>query len=527
MNNVEAFIKEGILIDPELNEDLKNIKTPLVDIIKALNIKFLSRKDFEKNYPKIKLILENLRDRKSGEEREYIEQALVYLSKVMIGKPIEGDAVLKDKAPEIKKAEKAIKEHGSVRVLKCYDLPPRDITVGDFVEYFKSRYTALKSILQDHGELSNLSLIDKVSPNSKNISIIGMVYSKSITKNKNIMLQIEDLTGRIPVLVSVNKPDLIKKCSQIVMDEVIGIKCSGSSEILFANDIVFPDVELSGNKRRTENEEYAVFTSDIHVGSNIFQEDKFLKFIEWINGNSVDEAHREKSKKIKYLFITGDSVDGVGVYPGQEDKLALKDIRQQYQRLYELLSKIRKDITIIMCPGQHDSVRVHEPQPPIGTDYAEPIYRLENIMLVSNPAFIEIGKTKNSEGVRVLMYHGASFYTMINEIEELRFGNANETPTKVIKHWLKKRHLGPPHSTTTHIPIPEGDPLVIKEVPEILVTGDMHRTDVDHYKGVLMINSSCWQKRTDFEEKIGKIPDPCKTIMLNLKTWDIKIIDFN
>ena len=533
MNNAEAFLKEGILVDSELNEDLGNIKVSLVDVFKALNIRFLSKNDFKENFYKIKVILENLKERKGPEEREereYVQQAIDYLSKFYVSEAEEVKEKSKNSLPkkEVKTFHKQKSASlGNVRVLKCYDPPPREITVSDFTEHFKARYMAIKSILQGHNELENLMLINKIPPNSKNISIIGIVYEKRITKNKNIMLNVEDLTGRISVVVNSSKKELVEKCSQVVPDEVLGFRCSGNSEVLFANDIIFPDIENGFNKRRTESEEYAVFISDIHVGSNTFLEKNLLKFIDWINGNSGTQEQQEMVKKIRYLFITGDTVDGVGVYPGQEDRLDIKDIKLQYDKLAEYLGKIKKDITIIMCPGQHDCVRVHEPQPPVGEDFAEKLYKIENTVIVSNPSWIEVGRSENNPGVLVLMYHGASFHPLISEISELRFGKANLYPTKVIKHWLKKRHLGPPHSTTTHIPIVGEDPFVITEVPDILVTGDMHRADVANYKGVMMINSSCWQSQTEFEVKVGNTPDPCKAIIVNLKTWEVKIMDFS
>ncbi len=527
MNTAEAFMREGILIDPELNEDLKKIDLPLVNVIKALNIKFLSKKDFTENLYKIKLILENLKERKGPSEIQKIEQALEYLT--LLAKSNNIPLIKKKEEPKKKEvAQKINLGNDKVRVLHNYELPPREITVADFVEYFKSRYFSIKSILNEHSELKNLTLINKISSNSKDISIIGMVSNKRITKNKNILFEVEDITGKISVLVNVNKQEILEKAKEVVLDEVVGFRCSGSSEILFANDIVFPDVDsLSSRKRRTEFEEYAVFISDVHVGSKLFLETNFLKFVDWMNGKSGTPEQKDQALKVKYLFVVGDCVDGIGVYPGQEDKLAIKDLKGQYDQLAKLLSLIRKDVTIILCPGQHDGSRVHEPQPPIHFIFAESLYKMENMIMVSNPALVEVGRTPNKEGVQVLLYHGDSFHPMIDEIEELRFGEARKYPTKVIKHWLKKRHLGPMHTTTTHIPIPEGDPLVIREIPDIVATGDMHRTDVSNYKGILTINSSCWQARTEFEEKVGNIPDPCKCPLVNLKTWDVKILDFN
>ena len=68
--------------------------------------------------------------------------------------------------------------------------------------------------------------------------------------------------------------------------------------------------------------------------------------------------------------------------------------------------------------------------------------------------------------------------------------------------------------------------LVIDKVPDIFVCGEMHRSDVSSYNGVLTINCSCWQAKTEFQEKTGNNPDPAKVPLLNLKTTAIKILNF-
>jgi DNA polymerase II small subunit len=127
------------------------------------------------------------------------------------------------------------------------------------------------------------------------------------------------------------------------------------------------------------------------------------------------------------------------------------------------------------------------------------------------------------------MYHGASLSTFINEIKELREMKAHRCPAKAVKHMLKRRHLAPMYGVShqiIYVPNEEKDPLVISEIPDIITIGDLHRADVENYKGVLIITNSCWQAQTPFEEKVGNIPDPCKVPVLNLRTRELKIFDF-
>ena len=235
---------------------------------------------------------------------------------------------------------------------------------------------------------------------------------------------------------------------------------------------------------------------------------------------------RKEAKKIKYLFMVGDNVDGVGIFPGQESQINIKDIREQYAKLAELLSKIRKDVKIIMCPGQHDAVRVAEPQPAIPEKYAPKLHELENVFLVSNPAIVSI--SDSFKELKVLMYHGVSMNSIINETDSLRLGNAYDNPSIVVKKMLERRHLSGQHSSMgiTYIPTKQ-DYLLIREVPDIVTTADLHVADIGAYNNILIITNSCWQSRTAFEEKVGHHPNPCKVPVFNLKTREIKIMDFS
>jgi DNA polymerase II small subunit len=141
---------------------------------------------------------------------------------------------------------------------------------------------------------------------------------------------------------------------------------------------------------------------------------------------------------------------------------------------------------------------------------------------------VEVDCSNNKRGLKVLMYHGASIFRgWIDEIEELRVGQAYMNPTKAIKFMLRHRHLSPTHSANVYVPGETEDAMVIKEIPDIVATGDLHKSDVDMYNNILLICGSCWQSITPFEEKVGNHPDPCKVPMFNLKTREMKILDFN
>jgi len=369
-----------------------------------------------------------------------------------------------------------------------------------------------------------LSSIGKLPNQKKNVSVIGLVHDIKTTKNKNILVELEDLTGSVRVMISRNKPELFEKAQSLVLDEVVAVSGVGSREIIFANDIVFPDI--TKEKKLSPKEEYAAFTADIHVGSVKFLEQNFLKFIKWLNCETGSEEQKEMAKKVKYLFIVGDTVDGVGIYPGQESELKIKDVKEQYKALAQYLREIRKDINIIICPGHHDAVRPIEPQPKIPKDFAPDLYEMKNVFLTTNPSLVRIGQTKNFEGIDVMMYHGDSLDYYANNVDSLRLSNAKQSPDMIIHFLLKKRHLAPSHTSTTYYPS-EKDYLLLRTIPDVFVSAHIHKSAVSYYNNILTISCSCWQEKTDYQEKFGHEPDPCKVPILNLKTGKVSIIDFS
>ena len=492
-------LEKGFLLDKEMLELLNQIDIEMaIKIVDKINMfskeRLITRSFIVKNQTAMKQAFSDL------DEKVVIEKIFVNLGmQIEITKEI---------------IEKPKKQESAFKILQNNSEKSRKIEVQDFVKYFKNRFESLRNILKDRQELQGLVSLNKISGDRQGFSIIGIVYSKRTTKNKNILLEIEDNTGRVSALINHSKQELYEKAKDILLDDIIGLKCSGNREIVFVNDIVYPDIFLQ-EKKRNKEEELAVFISDIHIGSKNFLEKNFTKFIDWINGKYVDTS------KIKYLFLVGDNIDGVVVHPTQESFLIIKDLKGQYDKLAEYLGKIRKDIKIIMCPGQHDATRLAEPQPAPSKEHAATLYAMENVYIVSNPALIQIGDA----GFKVLMYHGDSIHDFISEIESLRLNRGQDNPAKAIKEILKRRHLAPIHSKAVYVPSEE-DALVIREVPDIITTGEMHRADIDMYNNILIIGNSCWQAATPYEEKMGNHPIPCKVPVFNLKTREIQIMDF-
>ncbi len=408
-----------------------------------------------------------------------------------------------------------------VKVVSSPQTPSKKLEVKDFVIHFRKRYEFYKGVLEGSSLLENLVSINKISNDKQKFSVIGIVTEKRVTKNKNIILDIEDLTGKMKVLISASKENLVEEADDIVLDSVIGFKGMGNNEILFVNELVFPEANLP-ERKKSDVEEYALFIGDMHYGSKRFLKKDFSRFIDYLNGKVPGTP---EVKKIKYLFIVGDMVTGIGNYPNQEPDLMTVNLEEQFSEIAQILGTIRKDIQIIISPGNHDCVRLMEPQPLLDEKYAWPLYELENVTITGNPAMIKIGESKTFDGFNILTYHGFSFPYYANAVPKLIADKAMNQPEKIMKFLLKHRHLAPTHTSTQYFPL-EKDGLLIREIPDIFVSGHTHKSGLAYFNNILVISVSSWEGFSSYQEKFGNKPDHCKVPMLNLKTRQVKILDF-
>jgi len=527
----DFFLTKGFLVSPsflqQLNEDfkvddfykkLKNTSTaPLVltdDIFFIVNGDIpaeVNWPEFEKSRVKVE---RGINDKPYHEFLDVLHYNLDETKKEILEEP-------KQEMVSLSSVEHR------VIILKNYIEKYKKKEVMDFVHYFRARYNSLKSLLLYRAELHNTISINRVLQRTEKgaVSLIGLVKDKKLSKNGNLIFILEDLTGTISVVVNKNKPDFFSSCQDILLDEVIGVVGINSEKIVFANEILFPDIPLNNELKKLDTEEYVVFTSDLHVGSKMFFEDNFLKFISWLNGEYGNEEHRAIAKKVKYLFIGGDLVEGVGIYPGQEEDLVIRDIYEQYNKLTEYLSKIRKDLHIIIIGGNHDALRLSEPQPPIDPKIASTLYELKNILFVTNPSFVNIGSTEQFVGFNVLLYHGGSFPYLSENVNSVRRSGRLDRPDLIMKYILQRRHLAVSHTSTLYIP-DEEDFLVIDKIPDFFVSGHIHKTVINNYRNITMIGCGCWTGQTEDQARRGIVPDPNRIIIVNLQTREPKILNF-
>tara|TARA_Y100000310_G_C20637392_1_gene791933 strand:- start:245 stop:1882 length:1638 start_codon:yes stop_codon:yes gene_type:complete len=437
------------------------------------------------------------------------------VEEVVVEKPIVENKLLKSKD---------VNDKYSLKIVRDFLEEPKEREMRDFVYHYKRRYDFLKKLIVSRPEMQNALSINRISSKEKgeSVSLIGLVYDKKTTKKGNIMIKLEDSTGTTNVIFDPTTEDIEFLC----LDELIGVVGKANEGFVYSNKLIYPDIIEERKTKKYSEEVCAAFISDVHIGSKMFIEDKFLKFIDWLNGIHKDPKMVELSKKVKYLFVVGDVVDGVGIYPNQDEELDIKSIRGQYDRCTELLGQIRKDIKIVLCPGNHDAKRIAEPQPALDK-YAESLKTLNNLTLVSNPSVINVLSGDNFEGFNILLYHGYSYDYYAANIDTILQNGGYDRGDLIMKFLLKKRHLSPVHTATLFVPNGNEDNLVMDIVPDIFASGHIHKGSIAKYKGVTTFVSSCWQHKTDFQERMGHNPDYCKVPFFNFGNGKSMMLDFS
>ena len=392
--------------------------------------------------------------------------------------------------------------------------PTEKITSAEGVEgygaLFASRFNKLRQIMSDRPESKKVKDIESVKSITKNddeLYVWGLVTDRKSDRNIT-KITVEDPTSSMEIVVF--EGDLKDAADTLLMDQFAMFKIvPAKNGGFFAKDIILPDIpEHTTNRSKTET--YAVFLSDLHVGSKFFMEEELSEFIKWIS--SADPIAR----KIRFVVIGGDLIDGVGVFPGQDKVLDQLTTEDQLQKTFEVLDKIPKHIKVFLISGNHDAGRKALPQPAIPKMYNSELWDRENFFMLGNPSMVSLN------GVKVLMYHGQS----IDDVVRTTPGVSYDKPAAVMRHFLKARHMSPIYGSRTPIAPETEDMMVIDDVPDIFHSGLVHFVGLDMYKGVLIVNSGAWQRQTDFQESVGITPTPGMAIIVNLQTMKVYQKDF-
>ena len=401
------------------------------------------------------------------------------------------------------------KRHTDIEIVDGTDITGNSTCEGeitDFTNYFKSRFDILSRVIARRRDFGVGIPIERAMNMDRDVRVIGMIYEVNLTKNGHKILNIEDGSANCKVFVSKDSP-LVNE--SYITDEVIGIvgRPNSRKDLLIAEEVFFPDVPRTNKWEPSDSVSSIAFLSDVHVGSSTFLEERWQKMIEWMGSNAYN-------MDLDYLVLPGDVVDGIGVFPNQEKELEIEDIYEQYESLAEHLKGIPDHIKIIIQPGNHDAVRLAEPQPALGDLFTKTFD--SNIIMAGNPVSLKV------EGRSVLTYHGKGIDDWVSNVQGLSY----EDPIGIMREMLKRRHMAPIYGQRNALAPEKKDYLAIEEVPEIFVTGHIHGAGHAEYKGVKIINASAWQSQTSFQKMHNFHPAPAIMPIVNLGTGDVIMKDF-
>ena len=404
-----------------------------------------------------------------------------------------------------------------------FDITGNSVTEGklsDIKSFFNSRLHQIRNLMIEGRSLPRRPISNseayrnrqRYSSNEYEITIVGLVSEPRWAKSGNLMFLLEDETTQIQCLL---KPPsganpLHAALDGLMNDDVVGVSgffIGDRTDLFIISNIHFPPLpRRAKNAANIEESVSAAFLSDVHVGSKTFLEPQWQKMINWFKTDPL-------AKTIKYFVLSGDGVDGVGIYPGQDRHLAITDLFKQYGALAMLLSDLPDWVDVIILPGNHDAVRPAEPQPALDPevqqDYTDAIF-------VGNPCDFSL------HGVRILSYHGKSIDDFVAGLRSVTYAK----PEMAMRSMLERRHLAPSWGGKTPLsPEPE-DSMVIGTIPDIFVTGHVHGQYIGDHKGTTIVHSSTWQDQTDFQRMLGFQPKPCILSVINLHTFATASIPF-
>ena len=380
---------------------------------------------------------------------------------------------------------------------------------SDFVAVFRDRYEKLSKQLRGRVNHRPTDAIESM-PGGSEAAMVGMVSDIRSTASGHWLVELEDTNGTFPCLVMKDR-DIADLVQELLLDEVIAVDGTLADDggILFVDSLYFPEIPRTYEPSTADREVEAALISDVHVGSQEFEADAWHRFTDWL--------HTADADRVEYLLIAGDMVEGVGVYPNQDEELDIVDIYEQYERFSEYLKEVPGDMEIIMIPGNHDAVRLAEPQPAFDEELRD-IMTAHDARISGNPSTVTV------EGVDVLMYHGVSLDEVIAELPDEKA--SYDEPHKPMYQLLKKRHVAPQFGGQTRLAPEKEDHLVMESVPDIFHTGHVHKLGYGKYHNVLAINSGCWQAQTDFQKSVNIDPDVAFAPIVSLDTLDLRIHDF-
>ncbi|HIE36678.1 TPA: hypothetical protein EYP83_00795, partial [Candidatus Geothermarchaeota archaeon] len=386
-----------------------------------------------------------------------------------------------------------------------------------YVDMLRDRYRKLMvKIKRNISGLKPVRVIDISSRIMRNneVLVVAYIYRRRIFEDR-IIIEIEDESGTaVAYIFRKTDQKIYDTISKSPLDVVVGLRIFVTNKgKLIVKDVIPPKIRTKFQPK-VGPPVYALLISDLHIGSKKFNYDVFERFIEITKGIGVGDQVKSIVRRLKYIVIAGDLVDGIGVYQGQEMEIHIPKIEDQYKEAYNLLKKVPGHIRIIIIPGNHDASRSALPQPPIFKNMAVKFYEDKQFLMLGNPANISL------HGVNILVYHGDFIQDILTTTPGLHNGDIG-LATNIL---LTYSHLAPQIGLSTKIAPEPRDHLIISDGIHVLHFGHTHRFNISRHMGVLTVNSGTFQEQTKYQKIMRIEPDIGYLTFLNLMDLNPQVV---
>lgn len=349
------------------------------------------------------------------------------------------------------------------------------VDTSGYVDMFRSRLERMSSIIRsrpDFFQIEKLNAIKTPTSGKKVLAkVVGLVVSKKVSGDYT-SLTLEDDSGYLRLMCT---DEAMRKVEEVLIDEFVLVEVESLPRAYYARNVYHPDLPERA-KRISNKRIYAVFASDLHVGSPDFDEVAFLRMIGWLNG---DFGELEIVSRVGYLILNGDLVENPLARDGHLNKMG---VGFYYDMLAGYLSKIKRPVKVFIVPGEVDATRMALPQPAIIRRYARRLYEMKDVLMLGNPSMISLN------GVIVLLYHGQSLDDVFRQLQS----TSSSRPCTGIRALLKARHLAPTYGGLTLLAPEREDLLIVDPVPDIVHCGHVGIPDEDVYRGTLLLSTPSW-----------------------------------
>ena len=122
----------------------------------------------------------------------------------------------------------------------------------------------------------------------------------------------------------------------------------------------------------------------------------------------------------------------------------------------------------------------------------------------------------------MLSYHGKGIDDIVPRVEDVTY----DKPQEAMKLMLQKRHLAPMWGERNALSPEEEDQMIIRDAPDIFVTGHTHAHATQWHRGIPLVVSSTFQGETDFMQMMGYKPKMGYLSIYNVQNRQFRVAQF-